>query len=134
METTVAFEGGCQCGGVRVRLARLPEYVNDCDCSLCRPLGVLWGYFSLSEIEVEGETAAYVRNDIDNPVLSVHFCKTCGATSHWSPLPSMDVDRTGVNMRLFEAERLSGIELRFPDGRNWTGEMPYGFRAPASTL
>jgi len=46
-----AIEGGCQCGAVTIRLARRPDYVNDCNCSSCRPLGVLWGYFSLAGIE-----------------------------------------------------------------------------------
>ena len=31
----------------------------------------------------------------------------------------------GVNMRLFDADFLNGIELRFPDGANWIGTGPF---------
>jgi hypothetical protein len=35
------------------------------------------------------------------------------------------VDVMGVNMRLFDPARLSGLQLVFPDGRNWSGEGPW---------
>ncbi|MBB3952659.1 hypothetical protein GGQ76_003979 [Aureimonas jatrophae] len=34
----------------------------------------------------------------------------------------------GVNMALAEAKDLAGLELRYPDGRSWTGEGPFGYR------
>ena len=36
-------------------------------------------------------------------------------------------DILGVNMRLFEREALSGVQLLYPDGRNWSGTGPWDF-------
>ena len=33
----------------------------------------------------------------------------------------------GVNMRLADESDLAGIELRYPDGRAWSGEGDFGY-------
>ena len=40
----------------------------------------------------------------------------------------------GVNMRLFDADSLIGIELRFPDGANWIGKGPFDTRKPSVVI
>jgi hypothetical protein len=40
----------------------------------------------------------------------------------------------GVNMALAEPDDLAGIELRFPDGRGWSGEGPFTYRRAAQTI
>jgi len=40
----------------------------------------------------------------------------------------------GVNMRLFDEDKLSGVELRFPDGKNWSGQGEYTYRKRAVIL
>jgi hypothetical protein len=119
--------GGCHCRAVRITLRTKPEYVNDCNCSLCSNAGALWGYFSPSDVWIDGETQNYVRVDRKQPGVSVHFCGTCGATTHWSPLPRFPQTMMGANMRLFDPGELFGVELRFPNGRNWDGRSAYGY-------
>ncbi|RGP39763.1 hypothetical protein BPTFM16_00037 [Altererythrobacter insulae] len=99
-----------------------PEYVNLCDCSLCLKSGGAWGYFSQTEVEVEGDTASYRRTDYDKPAVEMHFCSKCGTTTHWTLTEHFEGERMGVNMRIFEPKELSGIEARTLDGRNWFGE------------
>jgi len=40
----------------------------------------------------------------------------------------------GVNMRLFESDLLAGIELRFPNGKDWQGEEEFGYYREAIML
>jgi len=133
MNDATKYEARCLCGSVRVVLAQRPEYIHDCACALCRKSGGLWGYFNCSDVEVWGETQTYERNDLSNPAVQIHFCKSCGATTHWSlteahKSKSGPVDHTGVNMRLFHRDQLTGVEVRFPDGNAWSGEGPYDYR------
>jgi hypothetical protein len=34
-------------------------------------------------------------------------------------------------MRLFDPDELHGVEIRFPNGKEWTGEGPYEYRRAA---
>lgn len=118
------MQGRCACGGVTVTVARPPEYINICNCSLCRRLGGAMAYYDQSEVQVEGTVRDFVRQDLDEVYLANQFCPTCGTVIRWLPLPSYDSERTGVNMRLFDPEQIAGTECRFPDGIDWTDEAP----------
>jgi hypothetical protein len=71
--------------------------------------------------------------------VELHFCGTCGCTTHWTLLPAfiekigLD-DVTGVNMRLFDRAALAEVELRFPDGKAWDGAGDWGFLREAVVL
>jgi hypothetical protein len=119
MTTPAKHTGTCHCGAVTLAIAVRPEYLNDCNCSLCTKLGALWGYFNPAEVTISGETGTYIRSDLKTPGLAAHFCKRCGCTTHWKPLPVWPQDRMGVNMRLFSPAAVEGIEIRHPDGRAW---------------
>jgi hypothetical protein len=119
--------GGCHCGAVQISLRTKPDYVNDCNCSLCSNAGALWGYFAPSDVLVAGETQQYLRLDREQPGVAVHFCGQCGATTHWSPMPHIAQIVMGANMRLFDPVELTGVELRFPNGRDWDGQSAYGY-------
>lgn len=129
----------CSCGAVEVTLDHAPEFINDCNCSLCTRAAAHWGYFDASEIRVAGETRSYVREDRASPAVEIHGCKLCGVTTHWRLTDSFQKTaeapgRMGVNMRLFRDADLNGVELRFPDGQAWRGEGPYGYRKAAVVL
>jgi hypothetical protein len=126
--------GTCHCGAVTITLAHKPQYLFDCNCSICRKQGVLWGYFALSDVMISGDTQAYTRADRERPKVRVHFCGICGCTTHWSPALNNPQDQMGANMRLFAEEMLSGIALHFPDGAGWSGEGPFDMRRESSVL
>ena len=130
-----ALKTQCHCGAVTIGLAHAPDYLNDCNCSLCRSRGAMWGYFESKSVQVRGTTQTYVRADCDDPAVEIHFCPHCGATTHFTVTESYQrahgpMDRVGVNMRLAASENLNGIEVRFPDGWNWDGSKPPGVRHP----
>ena len=125
--------GECLCGAVRVTIDAAPDFINDCNCSLCRKSGGAWGYFQTASVTTEGETESYHRTDRPDPAVEIHTCPRCAMTTHWVLTPSFlaqheGVDRMGVNMRLFKREDLFGVEVRFPDGAAWSGEGEYTYR------
>jgi hypothetical protein len=139
MTSPAPLNASCHCGAVSVRIAHAPEYLNECNCSLCDSHGVWWGYFDPAQVNVTGETRIYTRVDRDDPAVTLHFCGTCGCTTHWTLLPAFvekigEDNRMGVNMRLFERGDLAGLELRYPDGQNWDGVGQWGFVREAVTL
>ena len=120
----------CHCGAVKVSIQAKPDYINMCDCSLCRKVGGAWGYFDPASVTVEGETATYRRGDYAEPAVEVRFCQKCGSTTHWVLTENQSGERMGVNMRLFQPEEIAGIEARTLDGHNWTGSAPAAHHRP----
>jgi hypothetical protein len=125
----------CLCGEVRVTVARQPDFINACNCTLCSKSGARWGYFHPSEVDVAGDSKGYSRQDKADPAAEVHFCTTCGATTHFILTPSAVARfgnvQMGVNMALADDRELTGIEIRYPDGRGWSGEGGFDYvRAP----
>jgi hypothetical protein len=116
------MNASCHCGTVRVELAHKPDFINLCDCSLCLKSGGAWGYFTRSQVRIDGQTHGYQRADYKTPAVEIQFCPTCGTTTHWTLTEHLDEDRVGVNMRIFEPAELIDIETRTLDGRNWFGD------------
>ena len=121
----------CLCGQVRIRLDKRPGYLNECNCTLCSKTGARWAYFDPSEVTVEGQTKGYCRGDKPDPAAEIQFCPNCGATTHFK-LTESAVARfgnvvTGVNMWLADSASLAGLELRYPDGRAWSGEGGFDY-------
>jgi len=128
----------CLCGGVAVELDQRPAYLFRCNCDLCRKAGATWGYFAPGEVRVTGSTASYRRADKPSPNCTLRFCPTCGATTHFETTPEAEASTgqavVGVNLALADESDLTGIELQYPDGRNWSGEGPFTFVRPARIL
>src|SRR3546814_8067814 len=120
----------CGCAGSG-RVAKAPWEVAECNCSWCFSHGILWAYMSPRVVVIEGKTRTYNRADRENPNSDLHFCATCGCTTHWSATAGLiermggAVDLMGVNMRLFAPSTINGLKIIFPDGRSWSGEGPW---------
>jgi hypothetical protein len=128
----------CHCGAVRVRTAKRPDYVNDCNCTLCSKSGARWAYFHPGEVTVDGATSGYVRRDKAEAGAEVHFCRVCGSTTHFVLTPEAVARHgnvmMGVNTRLADDAELAGVESRFPDGRAWDGASEFGYRRAAEVI
>ena len=110
------LKGSCHCGAVTFELPRPPEWRNECNCSICRRLGTLWGYFLEKEVRFTGKpdaTETYVWGD---RMLAFHRCRTCGCTTHWRDLDPDPDNRMAVNTRLLDPRDMAGIRLRHFDG------------------
>lgn len=128
----------CHCGQIRIQLAKRPDHINACNCSLCGKRGARWAYFHPSEVSVEGATSGYIRTDKDDPAADIRFCPACGCTSHFTLTDNAVAKHgnslMGVNMRLADEGDLAGLELRYPDGRAWSGAGGFDYVREARIL
>jgi hypothetical protein len=128
----------CHCGHIHVTLDKRPDFIHECNCTLCSKSGAQWGYFHPSEVQAEGETSGYSRDDKDEASAEIRFCPNCGATTHFvltqSAVAKFGNTMMGVNMRLADESELAGIELRYPDGRAWPGAGEFGYVRAARVL
>lgn len=115
------IEATCHCGAVRLEIARAPTTVTDCNCSICRRLGVLWAYYDPREVTImaaSGATASYAWGD---KAIAFHRCNICGCTTYWASLGEASADRLGVNARLMDPAVLVAAKVRRLDGADtWT--------------
>jgi hypothetical protein len=115
----VTVSASCHCGLIRLDIAEAPVTVTDCNCSICRRYGVLWAYYSPTQVTIrEGApTDVYLWNKRIN---RFHRCPTCGCVTHWSAVDPAR-DKMGVNARLMAPEVLAQAKLRHLDGADsWT--------------
>jgi len=128
----------CLCGGVQIQAGKRPAFVHECNCSMCSKTGARWGYFHPSDVSIEGATSSYCREDKDDPAARIHFCGTCGSTTHFtlteSAVAKFGNVQLGLNMLLADERDLAGIELRYPDGRAWSGSGDFGYVRAARIL
>lgn len=128
----------CLCGQVRIATEKRPDYIHECNCTLCTKSGARWAYYHPSEVSVEGATNTYSRQDKDDPAAEIHFCPACGATTHFtlteSAVSKFGNSMMGVNMWLADEKDLTGVELRFPDGRTWSGAGDFSYVREARIL
>lgn len=115
MTSSMPVGGGCDCGAVRFELEESPVAVNECSCSFCRKLGMLWSYCTPSAFRVvQGgeQLASYLRGD---RVIAFRFCPGCACMIHWEALPGRSVfapgtaPKVGVNARLIEGVNASSL-------------------------
>ena len=108
-------EASCHCGAVRLICDVAPVEVTDCNCSICRRYGVLWAYYSPTQVHLSPPDVATDVYIWDDRSIAFHRCRTCGCVTHWSPIDTR-VDRMGVNARLIPREELARARVRLLDG------------------
>ena len=108
----------CHCGAVKLEIARAPEQVTDCNCSICRRYGVLWAYYSPRDVVVTPPSGATDIYMWDDKSIEFHRCKVCGCVTHWAPVDKAR-DRMGVNARLMEPNVLAAAKVIPLDGASW---------------
>lgn len=115
------LEASCHCGAVRITLPQPPEFLVECNCSICRRNGALWAFYESASIRLTGHAehcTAYVWGQ--KTIRTLH-CKHCGCATHWEPIAPASEWKYGVNMRNVEPSMLQGIRVRRFDGaENWT--------------
>lgn len=131
------LRAACHCTAVRFELAAAPEWVLDCNCTLCRRYGGLWIYPGADEVTfVQGAeaTETYVWGD---RMLAFHRCSVCGCVTHMMQLDTDPPTVYGVNARLIPTLEPAGIRVIQKDnghtGRFWTRSQapPEPSRHPA---
>ncbi len=109
------IKGSCHCGTVHFELSTHPQFLMDCNCSICRRIGALWGHVPIESVVVNAPadaTISYVQGD---KTLATHTCATCGCTTHWENRLT-DGEHMAVNFRMCDPETVSQFQIRRFDG------------------
>jgi hypothetical protein len=107
----------CHCGAVTISLTAYPTEVTHCNCSLCHSYGVIWAYYSVSEIVSLPDPSLTDRYAWNGRHVDFHRCRNCGCVTHWMPRKA-GRDRRGINARLLPASVLEAARVRHRDGAN----------------
>ncbi len=114
-------EASCHCGAVRIAVPAAPEFVVDCNCSICHRNGALWAFYTADSIEMAGHpenTTAYIWGQRSIRTLR---CSHCGCVTHWEPFDDSHGSKYGINTRNFDPAVVHGVRLRRFDGADtWT--------------
>jgi hypothetical protein len=111
------LKASCHCGQVHVTVPRLPDHLTDCNCSVCRRYGVLWGYYPRLEVQVEAAPGARDEYSWGDKGLRFVRCANCGCVMYWqSVVIDPDDDRMGVNARNFDPPILGQVKIKQYDG------------------
>lgn len=128
----------CLCGDIRITVSDRPDFAHACNCTLCAKTGARWSYFHPDQVIVTGSTTGFRRSDKEEPAAEVHSCSQCGVTTHFvlteSAVAAHGNTMMGVNMLLADPADLAGVELRYPDGRNWAGAGEFSYVREAERL
>jgi hypothetical protein len=116
------------CGAVRVEIARKPERLTDCNCSICRRYGALWAYAARKVLRVDAAPDALVTYSWSDRELEFVHCRTCGCVVFWQAAGAQDDDaRAAVNARMLDpadiAARGSAGSTAPRPGSTWTSPM-----------
>jgi hypothetical protein len=112
---SVAATANCHCGAVSIEFSAAPTEVTDCNCSLCRKLGVLWAYCDKTQIAISPDPSPTDTYAWNGHHVDFHRCRNCGCITHWVPRdPARDM--RGINARLLHAEILASAKVRHLDG------------------
>ena len=76
------IRAACHCTAIRFELVELPEWVLDCNCTICRRYGGIWAYPDpgmVNFVRGSDHTDVYLWND---KMLEFHRCRDCGCVTH----------------------------------------------------
>jgi hypothetical protein len=114
----------CHCTAVRFEIAELPNWVLDCNCTVCRRYGAIWAYPDAGNVTfVQGAdfTDTYTWGDGG---LAFHRCKQCGCVTHMTTLDTDPPRVYGINARMIPTLDPASVRLRQKDnghtGVFWT--------------
>ncbi|MFK7842074.1 MAG: GFA family protein [Sphingorhabdus sp.] len=109
------LHGACHCGAVQLTVAKPPEEVLRCNCSLCRKTGWRGGYWHPDAVTIVAAPNALNSYVQGHKSITLWNCKNCGAQTHWTPLTAPP-ERMGVNMHIFRLEDWEHLPVRDVDG------------------
>ena len=122
------IRAACHCEAVRFEIAGPPQWVLDCNCTLCRRYGALWTYFrdpatraKLLMTPDAGTTDTYTWLDAD---IAFHRCKVCGCVTHMVALKADPPAIFAVNARMMAGLDPAKVKIRRIDNSHsgffWT--------------
>jgi hypothetical protein len=109
--------GSCHCGAIQIEVPGKPRQLTSCNCSICRRVAGLWGYYQPGKVKITARKRDIDRYARGDKTLWLCRCATCGCVTHWQPILP-DLDRMGVNFRNFDPAIIESTRIRRRDGAN----------------
>jgi len=110
------IKGNCHCGAISFELDDQPEWLTQCNCSICRRLGTVWAHAPVDKVTLNADSGASIAYSWGDKELAFHSCKTCGSTTHWVSREPKEGAVMAVNTSLVEPAQLAKIRVRQFDG------------------
>ena len=110
------LRASCHCGLVGIEVPAGPEWLINCNCSICRRNGALWAFYPRAQLRVVGHpehTTGYIWGERS---IETVRCAGCGSVTHWESLVAKPSGNVGVNMRNFDPTEVGDARLRRFDG------------------
>ena len=107
----VTIQATCHCGAISVTAPRLPKYINECQCTICRRYGAAWIYYNTQEVVIRKKqgsaTCKYVWGGKE---LEFHWCSNCGCIMYWWPVEVPGGgNQMGINSRMMDPDVLKNV-------------------------
>jgi hypothetical protein len=116
----LAIQGTCLCAAVQLGVARVPQQVTQCNCSVCRRYGTLWAYYPRSAVSITAPRGALEEYSRRPRGLRFVRCRTCGCVVSWDSRRKGPDQRMGVNMRNFDHALMARVPVKVLDGdKTW---------------
>jgi len=109
----------CHCGNIEFTVKQLPEYLGDCNCSICRRYNALWGYYppELVSISIQGEGSdSYLWGDKE---VDFQRCKNCGCITHYTTTELCPEIICAINFRMAAPELYKEVPVKKIDGASY---------------
>jgi len=90
----------CHCTAVRLEISELPDWVLDCNCTLCRRYGALWSYPAAGTVKIVSGLEATQTYLWGNGWLAFHRCKECGCVMYMEAVMENPPYIYGINARM----------------------------------
>lgn len=110
------LKGSCHCGAITFTCSAEPEWLTQCNCSICRRYAALWAHSDTDQITVSGVPDASLKYVWGDEKLAFHVCKKCGCLTHWESLSSEEPKRLAINCRMSEPQQVDQFRVRHFDG------------------
>ena len=110
----MAIEGSCHCGAVSFLVNDAPQRLVSCNCSACRRFAALWFHTLTTNVTIAAAPDATIAYAWGDRCLAFQSCKTCGCTTHYTPLDG--TDRMALNMRMADPDAIKDVPVRHFDG------------------
>ncbi len=126
----------CHCTAVRFEIEDLPDWVLDCNCTICRRYGAIWTYPDATQVTLVRGAHSTDTYTWGNRWLAFHRCRECGCITHMTVLDPDPPRVYGVNARMIPTLDPASVRLRQMDhghtGFFWTRstEPPLPSRHP----
>jgi hypothetical protein len=98
----------------------MPEWVLDCNCTICRRYGAIWAYPNpgkVTFVKGAGNTDSYAWG---HKQLAFHRCKECGCVTHMTVVGTEPPRVFGINARMIPTLDPASVRLRQKD-HGYTG-------------